>query len=123
MRIEFRIGNLKFRMSVIIPLQSIVKNPYIGQLFDNLDFSKKFDVDLVNHIKNHSLMNYFFTANILNQKSLLDNKTVLLDKEIGNIEDLLNGMKLVLYLKDESLILKDDIIAIKKYFDIGKYIY
>lgn len=109
--------------SVIIPLQRISKNPYIGQLFDDINFSQKIDIDLVNHIKNNSLTKYFFTTDLLNQKSLLDNRTLLLYKELGNIDDLLNGMKLLLNLKYDHLILEDHISEIKEYFDIGKDIY
>lgn len=109
--------------SVIIPIQRIAKNPYIGQLFNNIDFSQENNINLVNSIKNNSLAKYFFTVDLLKQKLLLDNRTILLYKELGNIDDLLNGMMLVLHLKDDRLILKDDVADIKEYFDVGRNIY
>lgn len=109
--------------AVIIPVQRIAKNPYIGQLFEKIDFTQEIDIPLINQISNNSLAKYFFVVDLLKRNSLLDNKTLVFIKELGNIEDLINGFKLLLYLKNDKVILKNDIIKIKENFDLGKNIY
>lgn len=109
--------------SILIPIQRIARNPYLNQLFDINSFNIENEFDLIKLSGDHSIAKYFFTAQLLIKKDLLGEKSRCFAREIGNFEDLLLGLKLVVFLKQGKIKLRDDVCEIKQYFEKSNNIY
>lgn len=109
--------------SIIMPIQRIAGNPYLSQLIDIRKLPDDNDVNFINAIRDNSLAKYFLTVDLLQKRNLLGEKSKLLLKEIGNFEELIKGLKLVVLLKQGKLKLNDDVDEIKRYFEGSEKIY
>lgn len=109
--------------SVIIPLGRIAMNPYLSQIFDLSLLGKFSDKEFINWSKGNSIARYFLTANYLEKEDRLGNKSKCFFKEIGNYDNLLKGIKIILLLRSEIIKLKEDIKNIKNFFEDKRNIY
>lgn len=109
--------------SVIIPLERISENPYLAQLFDLSSVNEIKDDELIELSKGHSMANYFFSMQKLEQAGFLGVKSRCFLDELGNHEALIKGLNISLLLKKGNLNLKEDVENIKKYFECGKNLY
>lgn len=109
--------------SVIIPLERIVRNPYLNQIFDLSIIYNSDDEELLNFSRGNSIARYFFTVNCLLKKSSLGEKTRCFLGEIGNYDDLLNGLKIIVFLRNGKIKLKDDVEKIKNFFETEGNVY
>lgn len=109
--------------SIIIPIQRIAQNPYLNQLFDLSDIQKSDEEEIIMFSRGHSIANYFFSMKKLLDEKVLGEKSKCFLNEMGNYEDILLGLKIIILLKQDKLKLKNDINVIKNYFDQGDKLY
>lgn len=120
---EFISAVLRDLPSIIMPLQRMAGNPYLNQLVD-LDRVENIDAKTLLYLsKGHSLASYFFSLQILRQKEQLGEKSLCFIKEIGNYDNLMLGLKLIILLRQGKIELRDDVKKIRDYFEEGKNIY
>ncbi|WP_346929596.1 hypothetical protein [Clostridium sp.] len=120
---EFISAVLRDIPSIIIPIERIAQNPYLNQLFDLSEINSIDDLELIKLSKGHSLAKYIFTVHHLSSKNILGEKSQCFLKEIGNYDNLLMGLKIIILLKREKLKLKDDVVKIKDYFEENNRLY
>lgn len=120
---EFISAVLRDIPSVIIPLERVAANPYLGQIFDISDINLFNNKELVELSKGHSLGNYIFTALKLKDNKLLGAKSCCLLDEIGNYDALIKGLKVSILLKKDRLKLKEDIECVRRFFEHSDNLY
>ncbi|MFR6593553.1 hypothetical protein [Catenibacterium sp.] len=102
--------------AVIVPLERIARNPYLNQILLNLStIDSKNDEQYIDLSKGNSLARYFFTVNYLLEKRILGEKSQCFLKEIGEFNDLIKGLKIIILLRNGKIELKDDVEKIKDF--------
>ena len=119
---EFLSAVLRDIPAVIIPLQRMVQNPYLNQLFDLTDINRD-DDEFISISSGNSVARYFFTVRKLLQCGFLGEKSQCFLGEIGNYEELLKGLKIIVLLRNGKIKLKDDVQKIKEYFELDRNLY
>lgn len=110
--------------SIIIPIQRIAKNPYLNQLLDPTKaVTYPIDFNILDLADNNSIAKYFFSFEASRKDEYIDERSNAFIKEIGNYDDLILGLKLMVLLQKDSIELRKGIREIKEYFDNGKNIY
>lgn len=120
---EFISAVLRDIPSVIIPLERIAENPYLNQLIDLSCLNKFENEELIKLSKGHSIGNYIFSMQNLQENRLLRKKSDLFLKELGDYDSLVKGLKISLLLNKGKLELKQDIRSIKEFFEDRKNLY
>lgn len=108
--------------AVIIPLERIAQNLYLDQIF-NWNDSKIANKNFIDLARGNSLARYFFTVDKLLKNEGLSGKSRCFLKEIGNYDSLLQGLKKLILLRHEKLLLKEDVKEINAYFENNKKMY
>lgn len=119
---EFLSAVLRDIPAVIIPLQRMAQNPYLNQLFDLTDINRD-DDEFISISSGNSVARYFFTVRKLLQCGFLGEKSQCFLGEIGNYEELLKGLKIIVLLRNGKIKLKDDVQKIKEYFELDRNLY
>ena len=119
---EFLSAVLRDIPAVIIPLQRMVQNPYLNQLFDLTDINRD-DDEFISISSGNSVARYFFTVRKLLQCGFLGEKSQCFLGEIGNYEELLKGLKIIVLLRNGKIKLKEDVQKIKEYFELDRNLY
>jgi len=110
--------------AVIVPLERIARNPYLNQILLNLStIDSKNDEQYIDLSKGNSLARYFFTVNYLLEKRILGEKSQCFLKEIGEFNDLIKGLKIIILLRNGKIELKDDVEKIKDFFETKGNVY
>lgn len=109
--------------AVIVPLERIARNPYLNQIFNLTTISNEISEEFIGLSKGNSIARYFFTVNYLQKKGLLGKKSQCFLEEIGNYDDLLKGLKIIVLLRQGKIELKNDIEEIKNFFETEGNIY
>lgn len=109
--------------AVIVPLERIVRNPYINQILNLSTIDSKNDEQFIYLSKGNSIARYFFTVNCLSKKKILGEKSRCFLREIGNYSDLLKGLKIIVLLRNGEIELKDDVEEIKNFFETEGNVY
>lgn len=109
--------------AVIVPLERIVRNPYLNQIFNLSIIDSKNDEEYVCLSQGNSVARYFFTVNCLLKKRALGEKSRCFLGEIGNFRDLLKGLKIIVLLRNGGIELKADVEEIKKFFETEGNVY
>lgn len=109
--------------AVIVPLERIVRNPYLNQIFNLATIDSKNSEELISLSRGNSIARYFFTVNCLSEKGILGEKSRCFLGEIGNYDDLLKGLKIIVLLRKGEIELKDNVEKIKNFFETEGNIY
>lgn len=109
--------------AVIVPLERIVRNPYLNQIFNLATIDSKNSEELIGLSRENSIARYFFTVNCLSERGILGEKSRCFLGEIGNYDDLLKGLKIIVLLRKGEIELKDDVKKIKNFFETEGNIY
>ena len=94
----------------------------MNKLFDLTDLNRD-NEDFINISNGNSVAKYFFTVRKLLQCGLLSEKSQCFLGEIGNYEELLRGLKIIVLLRRGKIKLKEDVQKIKEYFELERNLY
>ena len=119
---EFISAVLRDIPAVILPMQRIGQNPYLNQLFSLADLNSN-KGNLINLAKGNSLASYFFSADYLLRNNLLGEKSKCFLNEVGNYKDILTGLRIIIFLRNGEIKLKEDIKEIRDYFELENNVY
>ena len=104
-------------------MERIVRNPYLNQIFNLATIDSKNSEELIGLSRENSIARYFFTVNCLSERGILGEKSRCFLGEIGNYDDLLKGLKIIVLLRKGEIELKDDVKKIKNFFETEGNIY
>ena len=109
--------------SFIIPAIRIAQNTYIKQLIDLKKIKYIDNEEFIKLSNGNSIAKYFFcmTKNFNNFKS--SSKFEVLKNELFYFDNLLDGLKVILLLRNGGISLRDDIEEIKNFFETKGNIY
>lgn len=118
---EFISALLRDIPSVIVPVQRIDNNPYIKQFVKDNSYQQSNQV-LIDMAKGYSLARFFFYVDEVSDY-IKGTKLETLLGELGDVQSIINGFKLIIGIRSGIGEVKEDIREIREYFETHPGLY